>query len=146
MKDLCSIIYSIIQCDISIMQWYSNLHTLPVPGTCHTLCAVDVEQWRKSKVLQLVMCLIVYGSSANWINSSVLASLNLSTHISMCTFKNDNSFCILLQSVFFSFWFIALYSWQLQEQPISQLPPLLLCHTDDVQHDLPLQPTGNTLL
>lgn len=46
--------------------------------------------------------------------------------------------------IFFSLYgFIALYSWQLQEQPISQLPPLLLCHTDDVQHDLPLQPSGN---
>lgn len=36
----------------------------------------------------------------------------------------------------------ALYSRQLQEQPLPQLPSLFLCHSDDVQHDLPVQPAG----
>ena len=39
----------------------------------------------------------------------------------------------------------ALYSRQLQEQSLPQLPSLFLCHSDDVQHDLPVQPAGKHL-
>lgn len=33
-------------------------------------------------------------------------------------------------------------SGKLSQQPLSQLPPLLLCEPDDVRHDSPLQPAG----